>query len=122
MANKFKNTQIDVQTIITLKNTFPSENFSKKLPFLTQKKLRRIIFFVYFKEKKTSFSVADGIPLHSKDLLDSPGHGVIQALQVLLGEVGRPQDLDLPDELGQGPSVLALELLLHVIPTIFYWV
>jgi hypothetical protein len=52
--------------------------------------------------------------LHSKHLLDSPRHGVTQALQVILGEVSGPQDLDLPDELGEKPGVLALELLLHV--------
>ncbi len=69
-----------------------------------------------------NFSIAGGIPLLSKNLLYSPRNGVTQALQVLLGEVGGRQDLDLFDELGQGPGVLALELLLHVIPTIFYWV
>ncbi len=66
--------------------------------------------------------MARGISLRSKNLLDSPRHGVTQALEVLLGEVGGPQDVDLPDELGQGPGVLALELLLHVVATIFYWV
>jgi hypothetical protein len=54
MANKFENAQIDVQTIITLKNTFPSANFSKKGSFLPQKKLRRMIFFFFLKKKRVS--------------------------------------------------------------------
>jgi hypothetical protein len=74
-------------------------------------------FFVYFTEKTTS-----GIHLHSKNLLDSLMHGVTQAFGYSMQRSGGPQDVDLPDELGQGPVVLALELLLHVVLTIIYWV
>ncbi len=39
-----------------------------------------------------------------------------------LKKSGGSQDLDIPDELGQGTGILALELLLHLVPTTFYWV
>jgi hypothetical protein len=74
------------------------------------------IFPVYFGDRNI-LPVSSGINLHLQGLVNPLQHRIAQTLEVLLGEVQAPQDLNLMDQLGEGPTVLGLQLFLHKVPT-----
>ncbi len=52
------------------------------------------------------FSMLGGVPFGLQHLLDPPGHGVAEVLEVVPAEVAGPEQLDLLDQVWQGQNFL----------------
>ncbi len=81
---------------------------------LNAKKIAPVgVFTLYFTanhwvfNRNNMFSILGGVPLGLQHLLDPPGHGVAEVLQVVPAELAGPEQLDLLDQVQQSRNVLS---------------